>query len=195
MNSPKTSIVEQFSLTTGQIRTISAPGDFFLVVETSGTLNIARTGTGFSPYGQGDGEQLAEGETFDRLQIQNPNASTVQVTIFAGFGRRIQNRQSVVEPPTQLRQLFGGNLSAATTVPVSSLTTGATDIRRKALLVANGDASLRLQVLDGSGNVCSFIPPGQAHVFPVSLACGIRNPNGAAMEVYISEIVWTVSFT
>lgn len=172
------------------IRPVVGEGNFFLIVEANTTLEIRRTGAAWQPYEQGDSEHLPPGETFARLEIKNTTGVACLAKIYVGFGRREQNRQSVMEPPTLIRSLFAGNLPANYTLQIPRAT-GAGDLRRKAVLVYNGSSELRLDVLDAAGAKCGFVPNEQGHTFPVSHPMAVRNPHGVAVECFVSELVWT----
>jgi hypothetical protein len=189
MSYPNTSFTHSFVVPAGGVRPINSGGRFFRVVKTNVPLAIQRSGAAYQPYEQGDAEELADGETFDRLEVKNTAAVDAYVEIYVGYGRREQSRQTVMEPQTRMRSLFAGNIGPGATVAVPP-PQAAGDLQRKAVMVYNGSAELRLDVLDASGVKCAFVPFQQGHTFPVSQACGVHNPHGVAVECYISEVVW-----
>ncbi|HLP00620.1 MAG TPA: hypothetical protein VK163_01245 [Opitutaceae bacterium] len=186
---PTFSHVFEVEIPPAGIRPVVGSGDFFLIVEANTTLQIRRTGAAWQPYEQGDSEELPDGEIFERLELKNTSAVTASVKIFVGFGRRSQNRQQVMEPRTRVAG-WSGDL-AATTGRTFAPTLIPGDLRRKAVIVSNGDAtSLRLQLRDPAGVAFNIILPGESAIVPVSETVEVYNPNAIPVTVYVGEIYW-----
>ena len=187
MNSPDLSFEHSIIVPAGGVRPIASEGNFFLVIESNTPVEIARTGAPRQRYDQGDWEET--GAKFDRLEVFNPGTVAAKLRVYIGFQRRGMSRMSVMEPPTLARSIFAGTMAAGAEVQcVRAEQAG--DIRRKAVLVANGSSEVRLQILDDTGEIIAFVSPEQVHTFPVSRPISVKNPTGAGVEAYISEIIW-----
>lgn len=80
-------------------------GDSFYLVYASGTVNIrpiAQFGPGsFSPYSQGLGLDVPTENSFNSLEVNNPDATNaVFILLFAGFDRLIDNRLVLTDSAT-----------------------------------------------------------------------------------------------
>lgn len=191
MSNPNTSFTHSFVVPAGGVRPINSGGRFFRVVKTNVPLAIQRSGAAYQPYEQGDAEELADGETFDRLEVKNTAAVDAYVEIYVGYGRREQSRQTVMEPPTRTVGSGKVDLGAETPLVVAPLLL-AGDLQRKAVYVTNGDGSnLRLEVRDKSGKALGVILSGESAVFYVSDTIQIYNPNPVAVSVYYGQVYHT----
>lgn len=188
---PRTAVVVEKRIPAGGIDRIDVEGDTYHIVSANNEFELARTGTGFVPVQQGDGEILPEGQVFSRLDIRNPatNGETLVVFIYAGFGRRYQSRQSVMEPPTIARSIFSGNITATTTVDLGQLPQGG-EVRRKGVVITNGSSELKIEVQDADGILCDVVQPGHSKFYPITDAFYMRNPHGVAVEAYAMGIFW-----
>lgn len=184
---PFASVVEKFQLAPGAIHPIDAWGDFFLIVEANTEIEVSRSGAPFSPYAQGDGEQLAPGQEFSRLEVRNPTLSTAFVTLYAGYGRRVQSRQSIMEQPTEATGGGVQSLAAGASVSLLGVATG-NHIRRKAVMVTNFDLANPLLICDAAGNAFSACLAGTAWVQNVATACSVKNASGTAVSCVVGEV-------
>ena len=191
MSFPNTSFVFELEIPPAAIRPIPQAGDFFLVVQANTPLEIQRSGAPFTTYEQGDSETMPEGSEFDRLEVKNTTATTCYAKIFVGYGRRGQNRPTLMEPPTRTVGSGKVDLVAETALDVAPLLL-AGDLRRKAVYITNGDGSnLRLEVRDKTGKAFGVILSGESAVFYVSDTVQIYNPNPVAVSVYYGQVYHT----
>lgn len=186
---PNASFTHQLVIPAGGIRPINAGGRFFRIVKSNVPLQIQRSGAAYQPYEQGDSEDLPDGETFTRLELKNATAVDAYVEIYVGYGRRDQDRQTVLPPKTEIRSIYADNLAPNEILMVQEPGLPG-DIQRKALLVTNGSKELRLNILTAAGAVATVVFPEQVYPLEVSGVVGIQNPHGAAVEVFVSEVVY-----
>jgi hypothetical protein len=187
----KTSQVLRLTIPAGGSELIRATGSRFYVCESPARLRIKADQGSAADYGQGCGLSCTDGAFFEWLEVLNPSASEVSVVIYVGFADYIDQRAEVLETPSRFASVFAGTLAAGASVTLTGITSGR-DIRRKALLVSNGSAELRLQIRDESGAIAAIVLPEQVHAFPTSGAMIVHNPHGVGVECYVSEILFTL---
>lgn len=137
---------------------------------------------------------------FRRVTVRNTSAYPNKVTLqFAADGGVIADDRlnlitgrgvlEVVDPKTRVAGWTGDLAANSGHTFAPALQPG--DIRRKAVVVSNGDAtSLRIQMRDPSGIAWNIILPGETAVFPISETVEVFNPNPAPVSVYVGEIYW-----
>lgn len=183
----KTSTTETRTLAPGEIYPIPAPGDFFLVTETTGTVEIYRTGAPFLPYSQGDSETLPPGTEFDRLEVRNPNPYPVTVSVFVGYGRRNQSRQSTLETPTTATGTGLITLAAGESITLNGMPPEGC-IYRKAVLVTNFDLANALVIETAAGVAIGACLPRTAWRENLSCSLRITNTSGGGVPCIVGEV-------
>lgn len=173
----------------GETWTIRHVGNAFYLVTSPVELQLRAGDTAEKAYRQGTGERFPGSMAFDRLEVRNPTSSTVWVRIWVGYGEYIDNRHQVVDQPCELAAvpLAGGLLAGGQDVFLSGASVGLRQ-QRRALVVSNLDAALRLEVLDAAGNVALLVHPGTSITLPVATAVSVRNPTGQSIQTAISEV-------
>ena len=173
----------------GQSERVRATGSTFYLTEAPARVEIRADNLAASEYAAGTGMDCDGDAFFEVLEVRNPHAVDIEVKIYVGFAKYRDQRAAVIEPPSVINSLFEGDLAANGEVAVSGSVSGGL-IRRKAVLVYNGSLEVRLYVLTPAGKILGFVPPGQGHTFPTSGPLVVKNRTGAAVETYVSEIVW-----
>lgn len=171
------------------IATIEAEGDFFWLLESPARIEIKATGGSFLPYEQDTGDDFEKVGPFKRLELKNATPNDVRVLVYVGFSRYKSARAAVIEPRTSLVAWNGTQIGAAAGVTFAGVPSVG-QLRRKAIQITNGDASLRLQLRDTAGNVALEIFPETNITQPVSESVEVYNPNGAPVSCRVSEIYW-----
>lgn len=179
----------------GQTWAFNCKGDYFAVVFAPVDLIIRTFGSkaGGDPdlYSQGDSMELPPGDSFTRVEVKNPSATaTATVLIYAGFGRYVQRRQAVVEPPTEFVGWAPGTLAATTGVTFTGLPAGNL-FRRKCIQISNEDPNLDIYIRDSSNRVGLTVYARTSVTLPISQSVNVYNFNGVAVSVRISEIWWS----
>lgn len=189
--------VHRIEVAAGGVFPIFQYGQTFYLLRCTAPVEIKTNLTPEKPYRKGTGEIFVEELRFDRVEIRNPNAFTVRVDIWIGFGRYIDSRIEVQENYTQLASAAetvgvysGGILSASATLVLNGAPAGA-QIQRKAIVVSNLDPTTVLQVLDENNKLCCAVFPSTSVTLPISGPCKVKNPTGIVVAAYISEL-WYV---
>ena len=180
------------SIPAGAVIPINAEGSNFHVVYAAADIQIKWTGGEFGTYQQGAGmDLLPNGMTFRRLEVRNPNAGTILVTIYVGGPLYRDSRANVIEPKTRAIGWAGTQIDATDGETFAGTPSGLL-IRRKSIQVTNLDTSLDLQIRDGDGNVVLTVFPRTSITLPISEEIEVYNQNGSAVACNISEIWWTL---
>jgi hypothetical protein len=201
-----------------RIANILAPGDktilpvqgsqFYFRVCTN-TLLAKETGGVFSPYGQGEGLNVALENSFQYIELANPGTLPVVFELFVGFGSFIDNKLILANntlPNVAFPTYPSPGTSPKTALAINDLSgTQFTDINggkwyalsRVAIVISNIDAGVTLD-LQKAGSV---IPngPSIAAIFPLTsirldvsgnyaLSVGGGNINAIVSEIYQSLI-------
>ena len=177
----------------GQSERLRATGSTFYVVESPARIEIRADNLAASEYAAGTGMDCEGAAFFEVLDVRNPHAFDIEVKIYVGFAKYRDQRAAVIEPPTRVKGHGKIDLAANTAYPIpDTLATG--DIRRKGVVVSNGDGTnLRIQLRDAAGNPFAIILPGETAAVPVSGPMQVFNPNpGGAISIYVGEIFWTL---
>jgi hypothetical protein len=174
----------------GGIEPLNGEGDFFAIVSAPLDILVRYPGQSWMLFSQGDDHTLAPGRTFPRLEVRNPSTTaTIRVILYAGFGRYGQRRIASLELRTEIDGWNGTQLGANAGQTFSGVPSG-NRVRRKAIVVSNGNATQRLELRDSDGHRALIILPGDSVTLPVSETVTVFNPNGAPTECAISEIWW-----
>ncbi|MFT3870473.1 MAG: hypothetical protein QM715_18645 [Nibricoccus sp.] len=191
---PTAAQFHEIEIPPGAVRTAWGEGDSFLVVQSNVKLEILRDGAPFLPYEQGDREDLPPGISFKRLEVKNPNLATAYVKIYSGYGRRNQNRPTVIEPPTIIKGQAFTSLAASPAAGSSVTLSGipaAGQLRRKAVIISNQDAANPVYIKDADGNFCEAVEFKSTAIIHVSGAITIVNTTAAPIPVCVSEVWYT----
>lgn len=179
-------------LPAGKVSAINARGTNFHVVFASADVQIKWPGGEFGYYQQGAGiDLLPSGQHFERLEIRNPTAGDLLVTVYIGGPLYRDSRASIIEPKTRAIGWSGTQLAATTGETFDGVPSGFL-IRRKSIQVTNLDQNLTLQIRDTDGEVVLTVFPQTSITLPISEAIEIYNQNGSAVACNISEIWWTL---
>jgi hypothetical protein len=182
----------RITIPAGGVIPVLEEGSNFYVVFAPVDIEIARPGTGFVLYPQGTGlDVLPEGGKFKRLEVRNPSAGEITVLLYIGGPLFRDSRSAIIEPRTEGVAHGTTSLSGTTGVTLNGVPSGLR-IRRKAVLVTNLDANLRLQLRDSSGGVIATVFPEQTYTLPISETVQAYNPNGSTIACNIAEIWWTL---
>lgn len=177
------------------VTVIEVPGTSFRITEASGPVQVKIDEGGAFPFALGMAYTAPVGTGFTQIEVQNLAATENTVEVLVTAGTITDDRLnvidgrvplSVMDQASALLSIFAGEIPANTTIEIpEALPAGFR--RRKAVMVANGSAEVRLHVLTAGGEVASFVPCEQVHTVTVSGPFGVRNPTGAAVECYISQ--------
>ncbi len=66
-------------------------------------------------------------------------------------------------------------------------------LRRKSIILSNGDSANRLNVIDVDGGRCPILFPETNICLTVSGTIKVYNPNSFALEFYATEIYWVTT--
>jgi hypothetical protein len=180
-------------LAAGGVMSIAATGTAFYLVACPTALEIKTSISSAKKYGQGTGEEMAEGQFYTFLELRNPSASPVSFELWYGFGRYIDTRAEVLDAYSTAKAypLAGGQLAAGASVVFDGSSTGA-EKQRKALLITNLDPGAQLKVYDAAGVRLMSIFPQTNIMLPISGHVVVKNENGAAVACDLGEI-WYAS--
>jgi hypothetical protein len=179
-------------LAPGAVRPVIGEARNFHVLYSPVDIEIKYPGGEFCAFPQGTGlAQFPNAQTFPRLEVRNPSVGTATVVLWLGGPVLTDSRSALIEPDTLPLAWEGDELAAGNGVSFNGIPTGRR-IRRKAILVTNLDANLRLQFRDAGGRVIASVFPEQTYSLPISKAVEVYNPNGSALACNIAEIWWTL---
>lgn len=199
----RTSLFINASIPANSTQTYAAPGTQFYVLAASAAINIRPAKGSFNSYNIGQGLNLDEINAFSALEVQNPTANPIAVSIFVGFDSFIDNTlilNNATNPSVAFPTYPTAN--AAATININDLSgTGFTDINGKkwiavnrvAILVFNTDSGATY-LIQKSGSAVSNGPAIGA-VFPLTairldvsgnytMATGGGNINVVVSEIY-----------
>jgi hypothetical protein len=165
-------------------------GRYFHLVDSPCSIGVKLDEGSESLMRPGSGVELMGGDEFRRIELHNPSNAPVRVSFWAGFSRYYDYRLALIEPETELHAWNGTSIAANNHVDFHPQITG-TRIRRKCIMITNGDPNLRLQVRDQAGNVALQIMGQDSITLPISGFVRVHNPNGSPVDCSISEIYWT----
>lgn len=188
----------KFTIPAGDIHGVSVQGVGFYLKACTAQIEVKTDTTAFQSYRKGQGESYspplnANGEienAFTRLEFKNPNAFTVTVEVWAGYGDFRDNRFEIVDAYSEITGEATNTIAGAATVTLNGNPTG-NQIQRKALLVTNLDPSSNLEILDTDDNICLYVLPSTSITFPCSGVVKVKNNTGSAISLAISQI-WYV---
>lgn len=186
----RSSVFVRQSIPAGQTIHVSAYGETFYFIGLTAPVNVKTDLTAAKPYRQGTGERFPSELRFRSLDIENPNASPVQLTLWVGFGEYIDHRTALIDGYTQA---VG---SPYNSVPPMSARTfngqpSGSQLQRKAIVVTNLDVANPLLVRDGNANVICAVLANTSLTLPISGPVDIYNATGSAISAYMGE-VWYI---
>jgi hypothetical protein len=188
----KSSQVLRLTIAAGASETIRATGSRFYVCESPVRLRIKADQGSAADYGQGCGLSCTDGAFFECLEVANPAQTEVGIVLYVGFADYVDQRSEVMEPPSRF-------VAHEVAIPANSgyaipANLQANDIRRKAVVVSNGDAtSLRLLIRDIAGKAGCLVESKETAVLEVSGFVEVYNPNPVAVQMYASEVYWVLA--
>jgi hypothetical protein len=182
----------------GTSELFNVQGTFFYAKEATGPLLVAFDNGPDMPLDVGTGmESTRPGDVFQVVIFRNPFATDVTVTFWAGVGRFIDNRFTLVASrdfalncmDAKTKTYGSATVSIANAGVITfSGTPAGTQIRRRSLTVSNLDPTARLQILDSSSNPCETIEPKTSQVIFSSGALKLSNTSGGAVSFNASEV-------
>lgn len=169
---------------------VSAYGETFYFVGLTAPVNAKTDLTAAKPYRQGTGERFPSELRFRSLDIENPNASPVQLVLWVGFGEYIDHRTALIDGYTQAVGSPYSSVPAASARVFNGQPSGS-QLQRKAIVVTNLDPANVLFLRDQSGAVICAVIANTSLTLPISGYVDVYNPSGAAITAYMGE-VWYV---
>lgn len=190
----KTSQLYRVPLLPGRPNVFPVTGRHFFVVSSPVTLAVKIGEMVRNDFVAAQGVSLDDPDFFTEIEITHAEAGPVEVELWIGSVAFIDNRRDNIESPTVAVGWTGTELAASP--GAGSTVTFAPDlkngkIRRKAIVVANYDAALTINICDTAGRIVSPVRTGESITLPISGAFKLINPNGAPVSCSVGEIYWT----
>lgn len=178
----------------GRPNSFPVTGRHFFVVSSPVTLKVKIGEMVTNDFVASQGVSFDAPEYFTNIEITHAETVPVEVELWIGAVAFIDNRRDNIESPTVSVGWTGTSLAASpgvgSTVTFTPSLTGG-KIRRKAVVVANYDPALTINICDTAGNIVSPVRTGESITLPISGAFKLINPNGAAVACSVGEIYWT----
>lgn len=183
---------------------IDVLGTFVGVKEAKGDVQIGLDQGPSVPFAVGISYTCDSGDFFRQIRVKDVSGAQNTVQIFAGNGQFRDTRMTVdvtrgfsgfvrdAEAPSRILSQVSSTLAANSGITLPGTFSGS-DLSRKALLVSNEDTANKVYIQDPLGNVGAVCFPLQSIMLPVSDSVTVFNPNGAAIQVRISELIYTSS--
>lgn len=172
----RTSLFINASIAAGETKSFAAPGTQFYVLAASTAVNIRPSKGSFNLYNIGQGLGVDEINAFSSIEVNNPTANPVAVSIFVGFDNFIDNTLILnnATNPSVAYPTYPTPNAAATINIVDLSGTQFTDINGKkwiavnrvAILVFNTDSGATYLVQKSGSAVSNG--PAIAAVFPLT---------------------------
>ena len=173
-------------------------GSFLQYVEGEGPIEIRKNERDWNTYWVGTGTGKGE---FSRIELRNPNAYAVTVSIWADAEEFIDRRRNQVEAKTEFiavadsggytANAAGGELAATSFIDLPG-TGSATLYRRKAVQIANLDPAVALLICNAADRVGLIVRAGESITLPASGFVRVKNATAAPIACSISEVWWTL---
>lgn len=184
----------RITLPAGAPSVLPVMGRHFFVVSAPVPLKVKIGEMPASDMVAGQGVSFDDPEFFTVTEITHTSPAAITVDLWVGTVAFIDNRRDNIESPTVAAGWSGTSL-AASPAAGSSVTftpdfTGG-KIRRKAVIVANYDPALTINICDMAGNIVSPVRTGETITLPISAPFKLINPNGAPISCSVGEIYWT----
>jgi hypothetical protein len=199
LTTPRKSIVTR-TLAPAAKEFFDMPGTSFDIIEADGPLAIGLDDETPESWDVGTGFTSSPGEGFRRLLVQNLSTLPNRVTIIASFGIFRDNRLNfvpfrnvglpVTAAPTRVKGWPDGSIPANSGIIFDGIFVKP-DLIRKALTISNEDTTLKVQVRDPAGNVILVVNGGDSAYLETSGRIEVYNPQGAAIQVRIGEIIYS----
>lgn len=175
----------------GQTLPLNITGRYCYLVDAPGPVEIKVGEQPASRFSPGTGVEFEQDSEFQRIEVKNPNAYPMAVSLWIGYARYLDRRLALLEPETIPLAWPGGPTLAAndgvTLIPALELGRS----RRKCLIVDNQDPTLPLYIRDTAGTVLLHVRAENTITLPISTAVEVFNPHGAPIACSITEIYWT----
>lgn len=162
-------------------------GETFYFIGATAPVEVKTDKTAFKPYRKGTGENFPQELRFSRLEIKNVNAFAIEITLWAGFGKYIDNRFEIVDAYTTVVGWNNSSINGGGSVAFLGSPTG-NQIQRKAFVISNIDPNNALVIRDKDNNFCCAVFANTSITLPISGEVRVFNPTGAPIQCYISEI-------
>lgn len=141
------------------------------------------------------GHKYPAGELIEKIRVRNEDPiKPLDITVIVGQGDPIDHlfnayENEVIPQPTRLFAQPAPSVPANGKVDLAGVYLP-TDIRRKSIQVSNTSTTLWLDLHDTAGNPALRIRPLDNITLDIAGPLSIRNPNGAVVEAFISEIIF-----
>ncbi len=172
-------------------------GQQFYVILATGSVAIKPNNGSENIYTQGKGQVVPVDNQFATLQLRNPNAFDIIVSIFVGFGDYIDNTVILFNPQiTNFVYPTFPVLSAAATIAIPDRSgTQIADINgnqwlaiaRVALYVSNYDTGLTYNIKNTASSLTMLGVFPQNNVV-LNFAGGVSITDGASLNLIASEV-------
>ena len=190
----KTSQLYRVPLLPGRPNVFPVTGRHFFVVSSPVTLAVKIGEMVRNDFVASQGVSFDDPDFFTEIEITHAESVPVEVELWIGSVAFIDNRRDNIESPTSCLGWTGTELAAAPAAG-SKVTftpnTAAGRLRRKAVVVANYDPALTINICDTAENIVSPVRTGESITLPISGAFKLINPNGAPVACSVGEIYWT----
>jgi hypothetical protein len=186
----RSSVYVKQTIPAGQTIHVSAFGETFYFIGLTAPVNVRTDVTAMKPYRQGTGEVFPPELRFRSLDIENPNAGEVSLTLWVGFGEYIDRRTALIDGYTLSVGSPWNNVGPMSARSFPGIP-GPTQLHRKAIVVTNLDIANPLLIRDGNANVICAVLPNTSLILPIAGAVDVYNATGVAISAYMGEI-WYV---
>lgn len=201
---PLISITRKLAAGAAGVAVIEVPGSFFRIKEATGAFSMKIDYGADFEFALGMAYTCPLGTGFKMLTVTNLTAeeNVIEILISGateqGIGTITDDRLNIIRERGAMTTVDADSRLVAheVSIPANSgyalpPTLIAGDIRRKAVIVSNGDAtSNRLLIRDAAGVAGCLVEAKETAVVEVSGFVEVYNPNPIAVQLYASEIYW-----
>jgi len=168
--------------------------DRLYLIDCTGEVEIRTDGNPFKTYRKSTGEEFPREQTFQRLEFRNTGAAKLTIRVWAGWGRYIDRRFSMIEATTKARGWsdWPGNpqeVPANSSIDLAAQLGGGV-ISRKSVIITNLDPNEKLRLEDVDNNTFMTVFPNTSVTLPLSDTVSIHNDTGANVSVNIGEVLY-----
>lgn len=194
-----------FVLTPGESRPINITGTFVVCLAATAEFNL-QVGERSEkiPFNIGLKARCISGDSYTVLVVDNPSIANNTITLLTGNGDVDDQRLNVIatavipvtnkDSSTKVKTGAEQTIAGTTTVAHSGNLLGVGGLyRRKSIIVTNMDAALDLAIRDSAGTEIGTVFPRTAWVMATDDDLQIRNNNGGALSIRVSELFYTTA--
>lgn len=183
----RSSIVISITVPANSVVPYPVYGESFYFVGCTSPVEVATDKSPYKPYRKGTGENFPPELRFTRLEIKNSKNSPVQIVLWAGFGRYIDNRFEIVDAYTKAKGAATITVPGLDAVVFNGVPQGE-QIQRKSFIVSNFDSLNPLLIRDENANVVCCVYAQTSITLPISGYVEVYNPNAGNITAYMGEI-------